>query len=189
MVGESTQSVDRLGQMGEDPRRGECALVDVYNRYHERIYRYCFYRLLSEPAAEDATSHVFLRLAGEFDRATANGESRLRVWLYGAASNAVNGHIRKTKRWKQALARAWRDRSVRLDDRSDRLSDLDRPALHRAICQMKQSYQEVVVLRFFEQLQIEEIAEILGMKRVTVRVTILRALRKLRPLLEKSFGD
>jgi DNA-directed RNA polymerase specialized sigma24 family protein len=48
---------------------------------------------------------------------------------------------------------------------------------------LKQEYQEVLTLRFVDELKIEEISEIVGKSGLVVRVTIHRALKKLKELL------
>ena len=49
--------------------------------------------------------------------------------------------------------------------------------------------QQLVCLRFFQQLSYEEIAPLVGKGAGSVRVTIHRALRKLRPTLQRALDD
>jgi len=51
---------------------------------------------------------------------------------------------------------------------------------------MKREYQEIILLRYIEELSIAEIAEILEKRKTNVRVTLHRALKILKQLLEKK---
>jgi RNA polymerase sigma-70 factor (ECF subfamily) len=56
--------------------------------------------------------------------------------------------------------------------------------LHENISKLQLKYQEVIVLRFFEDKQLKEIGEILGKREGTVKSLLHRGLEKLRKLAE-----
>ena len=56
----------------------------------------------------------------------------------------------------------------------------------KTIKKLKQEYQEVLTLKYVDELEISEISEITGKGQVAVRVTLHRALKKLKELLGKS---
>jgi RNA polymerase sigma-70 factor (ECF subfamily) len=56
--------------------------------------------------------------------------------------------------------------------------------LHEGISRLQLKYQEVIVLRFFEDKQLKEIGEILGKREGTVKSLLHRGLEKLRKLTE-----
>jgi RNA polymerase sigma-70 factor (ECF subfamily) len=63
-------------------------------------------------------------------------------------------------------------------------SSLDWPKLYMAIQKLKPQHQTIVTLRFFENLQYEQIAQILNIKEATLRVRLHRILNELRNLLQ-----
>ncbi len=62
---------------------------------------------------------------------------------------------------------------------------IDNQQIIVAIRKLKQEYQEVLTLRYVDGLQMDEIAEITGKGNVAVRVTLHRALKKLREFVER----
>lgn len=67
----------------EDPR----AFGLIYDRYAERVYRYCYRRLGTREAAEDATSVVFVNALAALPRYRERGS--LASWLFAIAHRAV----------------------------------------------------------------------------------------------------
>ena len=59
----------------------------------------------------------------------------------------------------------------------------------RAVLSLPRKYREVVLLRYYEEFTLEEIAETLGIAPGTVSARLTRAKRKLRPMLEEWYYD
>jgi RNA polymerase sigma-70 factor (ECF subfamily) len=157
------------------------ALGQLYNLYYERIYRFCVYRLFSKEVAEDVTSTVFLAVAKRIRTFTGRTEKDFRNWLYAIAAKQANAYIRKTSRRKQLLAEA--ASSVANSD-TNCAAELDWPRLYAAILKLKPKHQTIVTLRFFENLEFEQIAKIINARPATVRVMLHRILKKLRNHLQ-----
>ncbi len=169
---------------------GSALIEDIYERHCDSIYRYCFYRLFAKDAVEDVTASVFLRLVQRIDELAGKSETELRRWLYGTASNAITRRLRMKRHRDRVLAAARRCAvGAGSGGRAEGFDRLDWPILYEAIVRLKPRYQHVIVLRFFEALAPGEIAGILGMTPVAVRVTTLRAIRKLRRHLGPAFGQ
>jgi len=64
---------------------------------------------------------------------------------------------------------------------------MDWPRLYEAILKLKPQHQTIVTLRFFENLQYEQISQILNVKEATLRVTLHRILNQLRNQLQTVF--
>lgn len=156
----------------------------LYDAYYPRIFRYCMRRLFLRALAEDATADVFLRAASKMRAFGGTSEEDFRRWLYKIATNQVNAHIRRGKRQKALLEAAARNRTLQSADCSHSCQSdtdlLDWPALYQAILGLPLREQTIIALRFFEQLSHEQIAGVLDEKPVTVRVSLSRALAKLR---------
>lgn len=109
-------------------------------------------------------------------------EQQFRNWLYKIATNAVNNHLRKTAR-RSVLLKAAREQA------NSQVVDRQRPAepsaenlarLKQAMFELKPRYQTIITLRFFENLKLTEIAEVLASNPGTIRSQLARALAKLR---------
>jgi RNA polymerase sigma-70 factor (ECF subfamily) len=157
------------------------ALGRLYELYYERIFRFCVYRLFSKEAAEDVTSAVFLAVAKRIRNFPGRTEEDFRNWLYAIAANNAKAYIRKTSRRKQLLAEA--ASSVANSD-TNCAAELDWPRLYAAILKLKPKHQTIVTLRFFENLDFEQIGKIINARPSTVRVILHRVLKKLRNHLQ-----
>ena len=159
------------------------ALGRLFELYYERIFRFCVYRLFNKEIAEDVTSTVFLEVAGRIHNFKGRTEQDFRNWLLRIAVNQVNAYIRKTSRRRRLLANAARA-MAETGISTDHSSELDWPRLYTAILKLKPEHQTIITLRFFENLEFEQIAKILNAREATVRVTLHRILNKLRNHLQ-----
>ena len=69
------------------------AFASLYERYLDRIYRYCYNRLGNREAAEDATGEVFLKALASLERYRSG---IFAAWLYTIARNVVTSYYRKS---------------------------------------------------------------------------------------------
>lgn len=155
------------------------AFVELYRKYYDVIFSYCAHRLFERAAAEDVTSQVFLKAVEKFGSFKGN-EQQFQHWLYKIATNAVNNHFRRMVRRNNVLARACEQVNGSAGDR--RASSEKLALLQEAMRGLKPRYQAIVTLRFFENLKLTEIAEVLGSKPGTVRSQMARALARLRDM-------
>ncbi len=158
------------------------ALGRLYDLYYERIFRFCVHRLFNRSTAEDVTSSVFLTVARGMSRFEGRTEQDFRSWVYTIATNQANAHIRKTIRRQRLLGNAVAQRRAREQD-SDEWSSLDWPILYAAIQQLKPEHQTILTLRFFENMDYDDIARVVGARPATIRVMLHRILRKLQKVL------
>jgi len=155
------------------------AFALLYRRNYDVIFKYCVHRLFDRHTAEDVTSQVFLKVVEKFHSFEGN-ERQFRNWLYKIVTNAVNEHLRKSARRKTAL-------KIFREQLKNRNSTFEKPTklaiLKQAILTLKPRYQTIITLRFFENLKLTEIAEVLESNPGTVRSQLSRALKRLRKKL------
>jgi RNA polymerase sigma factor (sigma-70 family) len=159
------------------------ALGQLYELYYERIFRFCVYRLFSKEAAEDVTSTVFLAVARSIRTFPGRTEEDFRNWLYAIAANNANAYIRKTSRRKELFEKAALMTAAGTNNDHDP-QNLNWPRLYAAILKLKPKHQTIITLRFFENLEFEQIAKIINAREATVRMTLHRILKKLRNHLQ-----
>ncbi|MBN1817311.1 MAG: sigma-70 family RNA polymerase sigma factor [Sedimentisphaerales bacterium] len=155
------------------------AFTRLYRMHYEMVFRYCSRRLFQRHAAEEATSTVFFHVLKKIS--SFKGDSHdFRNWLYRIATNAVNDHLRTVKRravMLQEIARAQaRDRESGIESNEER----ENRTVREALLSLKPKYQTVITLRFFENMKLIEIAEVLGQNPTTIRSQLSRALGMLR---------
>jgi len=170
------------GQLITEARSHPTAFTRLYRRHYDAVFRYCSHRLFERQTAEDVTSAVFLKMIENFGRFQGS-ERDFRNWLYKIATNAMNNHLRKTARRDALLKQACRqaDDPDSTDTSAEKLA-----VLKQAVLTLKPRYQTIITLRFFENLKLTEIAEVLGSSDGTVRSQLARALAKLREKINIS---
>ncbi len=164
------------------------AFARLYRLHYDSVFRYCSHRLFNRQSAEDVTSTVFFKVMNALK--SFNGNSKeFRNWLYRIATNAANDHLRSAVKRKEAI-RIVSDniRSGGHVIASDDLSD-KKVLLKQALLSLKPKYQAVIALRFFENMKLIEIAEVLDQNPATIRSILSRALDKLRKKLKAAAID
>jgi|SRR3989344_1717846 len=166
-------------QTKKDPE----AYAKLYDLYVKRIYRFVFFKVSSEVEAEDITSDVFLKA---WNYLNANKEVKsFSGLLYRMARNAVIDLYRaKSNSTEVTMAEGsdYGDQGKWFLDTTTKLESND---LLEALKKLKHEYREIITLRYVEELDVKEIAEITGKGSVAVRVTLHRALKKLKEIVEK----
>ncbi len=167
----------------ERARRGDrAAFAELYDTYVDNVYRYLIYRVREPSDAEDLTSEVFTRAFANIHRYTWQGKSFL-AWLYTIARNAVTDRRRRdrpTVDLDDAFGLA--EDGPTAHDRAVHGEAVD--ALRGAVKHLTSEQQEVLVLRFVENMSSREVAGVLGKNEGAIRALQFRALGRLRKLLQ-----
>ena len=167
-----------LAQQGDGEAFGQ-----IYDAYVGQVYRYLFYRVGSQPLAEDLTSETFLRALRRIDSFTWQGRD-ICAWFITIARNLVTDHY-KSSRFRLEVSTADMLDADRSDDGIEQevLDNLDNQALLAAVRQLKSEQQECVVLRFLQGLSVAETAAVMGRSDGAIKQLQLRAVRALAKLL------
>lgn len=165
--------------------RDQAAFGFLYDRYVDRVYRYLYYRSGNHTEAEDLTELVFLKAWEAIDRFQWQGRPFL-AWLYRLAHNVLIDHVR-SRRPTTTLD----DAEHPIDPPSESASrDLARPLdadlLARAVCHLTDEQQQVIILKFIDGLDNEQIARVLDKREGSIRALQMRALQSLRRVLERQ---
>ncbi len=173
--------VSNDGQLIAEARSDPEAFARLYRRHYDAVFRYCVHRLFERQTAEDITSAVFLKVVENLHRFRGT-ERQFRNWLYKIATNAVNDHLRKTARRADLLKVAveYANNQVADCESATEKPDEKMAILRKAMLDLRPRYQTIITLRFFENLKLTEIAEVLGSSDGTIRSQLARALAKLR---------
>jgi len=174
-------------------KRREAGLLDkLIVRYQHRLLRYLVYLTGSRELAEDLFQEVWMRVLVRGEQ--FNGKSRFDTWLFTIARNLVIDYRRK--RTLASLDELFegpadddRPMSFELVDGKptpfDRMaSSEDRERVSRALMDVDTLYREVLVLRFHEELSLQEIAVVTQAPLSTVKSRLYRGLATIKPKLE-----
>ena len=161
----------------------------LYERYVGRIYNYLYYRTGNTHDAEDLTARVFQRALTGLDRYTSRGLP-FSAWLYRIAHNLVaNWHRDQGRRTHLPLHELGaKDLRLAQDLRGysagapEHLAESqeERETLMRAIRRLPAERQQLLILKFVEQLSNAEIGVVLGRSEGAVKSLYHRTLLALR---------
>jgi len=184
MVGTMAKVVERIedDDLVFRARTQAEALGRLYEMHYERILAFCVYRLFNKEIAEDVTSAVFLEVARSIGAFRGRTVKDFQSWLYAIAANQANAYIRKTTRRKKLLEEAAGSMTAFAPEGTNNSPNW--PKLYTAILKLTPQHQTIVTLRFFENLQYQQIAQILDVKEATLRVRLHRILNELRNHLQ-----
>jgi RNA polymerase sigma-70 factor (ECF subfamily) len=135
-------------------------------------------------------SEVFLQVAAHIREFTGQTETDFRRWLFRIATNAVNAHLRQSRRrqelWEAAArSRHW-DHIGRSPPSPAEHDILDWPAVYQALLEFDERDQAIVMLRFFADCSHEEIAAVVSATPGAVRTALSRTLNRLRERFNPS---
>jgi RNA polymerase sigma-70 factor (ECF subfamily) len=164
-------------------RGDEEAVTLLYETHVDAIFEYVRYRVDSKSTAEDLTSEVFLRMVHGLANYRNQGVP-FRAWLFRIAANLVIDHYRQQKRGNDAplLDELQSDDTDLFDDLAD---SEDQLRLHLAIRALPEAYQDLLLLRFVENLPHTEIAKIMNKSAEALRAMQYRALKSLAEQFER----
>jgi RNA polymerase sigma-70 factor, ECF subfamily len=184
--GSSRMATERERALVARARHDSAAFADLYDFYLPRIYGFVYRRTRDRFLAEDLTSVTFQRALENVRKADFRNDS-FGGWLYRVASNAVVDHARRNRR---LVSQSEFDEEEPGDLALDALTAaLDRDQLRRALRTLPTGHRDVLVLRFYDDLDTPEICAILGCSREALAVRLHRALRALRLALAKESAD
>ena len=180
-------AADRERLLVERSRDDCSAFGELYDFYLPRIYGFIFRRVQDRCVAEDLTSMTFQRALENVRRADFRNEA-FGGWLFRVASNAVVDHARRDRRFLSLgdLQEGEEPDDIALDTLA---AALDRDQLRRALLGLSAGHRELLVMRFFDDLDTAELCAAFGCSRETLAVRLHRALRALRLAMAREAAD
>jgi RNA polymerase sigma-70 factor (ECF subfamily) len=173
----------------EKARAGDqTAFHRLVDHYQPEIYRMIFYRTRSQMDAEDLTQDVMLKAYKSIGR--LKSPEVFRSWLYRIAVNRVKDYYRK-KQFKSMFGMVSMDEenfheSEELAVAPEAVNGISRKdfwrQIERMLTALSRMEKEVFLLRFFDQLTIQEMSAALKKNESTIKTHLYRALRKVKSL-------
>lgn len=179
------QEKDQVEAAQKDKRE----FVHLYDAHFEAIHRFLLSRVADRQLAEDLTSDTFMIALENIEKYRYEGKP-FRAWLYRIAINEINQHYRKNKREREALVQKWHEVGEAFDGADLELKEkedkqevvLHLKQLNEAFHLLKPDEQDVLSLRYFQDLSYNEMADALNTNVNNVGVKLNRALKRLTQL-------
>jgi len=157
---------------------------EVYDKYFDRIYNYIRYRVLERGAADDLVSAVFEKVLDKFDSFDP-ARHGLEPWLFAIARNTLNDYFRrrKVRGWFSITDREENIASSESVEGSAQRSE-ENAQLLAALEKLSEAERELIAMKFTREMTNRDIAGETGLSESNVGVTLFRAMKKLKELLE-----
>ncbi|MDE2001401.1 MAG: RNA polymerase sigma factor [Patescibacteria group bacterium] len=159
----------------------------LYDHYIPQIYRFILFKVSRKDQAEDLTHEVFLSAWQNMPRYRHRGHP-FSSWLYQIARNAVIDFYRTSKNTVQ-IEMVNEDLLRPVASSQEELNGtLEMETLQKCIAELRPDYQDLIIMRFVEELPYAETAAALDKSEGAVRLMQHRALKDLKTIYETKYG-
>jgi RNA polymerase sigma-70 factor (ECF subfamily) len=155
------------------------AMRKLYVRYQIKVFRFILRMVRDEALAEDLTSEVFISVWRHGHR--FEGRASVTTWLLAIARNRAIAAIRRQR--DVAL-----DEDIEIDSGDDPEVTLQSKhrgeILRKCLTQLSREHREIIDLVYYHERSVQEVADIVGIPRNTVKTRMFYARRRLSELLQ-----
>ncbi len=183
----------QLKRLVEKIQQGdEASFGKIYDSYVNSIYRYVFLKIGLKEKTEEVVQDIFLKF-WRFAREKENRIQNVNAFLYTIAKSMIVDYYRAAGKAEEVIGF---QESIMTEDElaaSESLDEgidivLDMEKIKAVLAKLPQVYQDVIIMKFMDELSNEEIALALAKEEGHIRVLVHRALKQLRELLLKNNG-
>ena len=159
----------------------EISAEQLFKEYKNKVFGYIFNRIHNYADAEDLTSDVFAKIVAHIDGFNPEKASAS-TWIYVITKNTLIEYFRK-----QRMTEDIEELQIPVDDEPvDKLVMEERQEiLAKALSELPEKMRDIIVARYYHGFRFSKIGEMMDMSEANARVTHLRALAKLKEILEK----
>lgn len=137
----------------------------------EALYRFAYTYVKNEDDALDIVHDAICKCLKNIDN--LNDIGKIKSWIFQITSNTAIDYIRKNKKYELVSD----DLLIEEVAINDEYEDID---LQKALENLPKKYRTIVILRYFEDMKISEIATVLDEKESTIKTRLYKALDKLK---------
>lgn len=158
-------------------------MEELYIKYYKELYLYAFSLCKDRHLAQDLTSDTFFKAYLSLE----DQDSYIKYWLFRVCRNLFIDQKRKDKEYLSV------DYIENVPDKEitplyQMIDSENRRELYKEITQLKEAYREVLILYYFCNFSVMEIAEAKTINDGTVKTLLFRGRKKLRKRLEDKNG-
>lgn len=151
------------------------ALNEIVDVYYDEIYKFLYRRMGNQAAAEDVTQDTFIKFIKNLPY--YKEKNKLKSFLFTIAINTSNDYFR---RYKQEITFLTLDNIGEEITEDKTLQKEDALIVREAVLSLPDIQRDVIILRFYHDLKIKEIASIQKVPVPTVKTRLRRALKALK---------
>ncbi|EKD93053.1 MAG: RNA polymerase, sigma-24 subunit, ECF subfamily [uncultured bacterium] len=160
--------------MTDDPQQ---LFLDAYDQYSDAIFRYLYFRTYDSELARELMQETFMKTWNLMSR--DQSITHLKAFLYKVAHNTMLTHLRKKKTLSldKLMEKGF---SPSVDYEQEYQSNIAAEGLLSHVHQLPQKYQDIIKMRYMDQLSLKEMSTILALSENVLSVRLHRALKKLK---------
>jgi RNA polymerase sigma-70 factor, ECF subfamily len=160
----------------------QAAYLEAYEAYSEAIYKHCFFRVYSQTRAEELVQETFMRVWQYLSQGKT--VDNMRAFLYRVANNLI---IDESRKKKEESLEILMEKSPAFEPSYEGHKTIQQGVLVKEVIEkmkdLPPDYREILILRYIDDLDPKEIAQILDTNANNVSVKINRAIKALRTKL------
>lgn len=155
--------------------------------HQEPVFRFAYLILGDRQDAEDVAQETMIRAYRALDRFDVTRP--LRPWLLAIAGNTARNRLRSIGRYLNAIGKLFQQEPAAAPKIDSGALYAAKDDLWEATRRLKEIDRQVIYLRYYLELSIEETALALGIPGGTVKSRLHRALARLRKLIESDYPE
>lgn len=149
---------------------------DLYDKYVDKIYNFVYLKTFSVSDSEDITSEVFFNAYDKIDSFKEKSWATFQSWIYKIAYNKVIDFYRNKKEntsFEEVEDFLWYNEELSKSiDNKDKLKEI-----FEYINTLKKEHKEVLIMRFWEDLNYKEISHITSMSENNCKKIVSRNMK------------
>lgn len=160
-------------------QQGNEEMLEVLvRRYYDEVYYFCCYKTGDQEASYDCTQETFLKVTRYIHRYAE--KSRFKGWLFSIARNVCNDYFRGKPPEVPDM-----ESLLEIQEPGNAIASSETAQdIRQAIKLLTEEQREVVILRFYCDFKVREIAKIIGIPLPTAKSRLKRGIAKLKEILE-----
>lgn len=159
------------------------AYGNIYKLFYKRIYRYCLFNLRDRELAQDTCQETFLKAWKALPQFKLSKGGSFQAYLFRISRNLIIDFSRKKKAIRLEKYHDIQSENE-LSEEADKKTNIAK--LKSAISKLKQEDKQIIILRYFEDLTLAEIAKAINTKEGAIRVRVHRITKKLKEVFENE---
>jgi len=162
------------------------AFTVLVDRYKNLVFTLALRMVKNREEAEEVSQDTFIKVYKSLNR--FKGDSKFSTWIYRVAYNTCLDRLKKNKRQEYTVAiDEYTEHQVKtLENALDALEEQEKQLAIKKCLEMLPSEDSfILTLYYFEELSLDEISKITGLKPNNVKVKLFRSRKKLATILKK----
>lgn len=178
---EKLESLIKSAQTGNREAFGQ-----IYKLYFVKIFRYAKYNTNDEDEAQDICQETFVKAWKNIKKFDSDRENwSIQAFLFTITRNLIIDRSRKKKELHIS-------EYLEIETNEDLYKELERKnnaeTVREILSKLDETEQQIIILRYFEEMDTKEIANILNINDGAIRVRLHRTMEKMKQITENLYG-